>query len=226
MWCTVVNRNYWFFYHVRLHYRTIFRWIFFYFFFFLFFFKPNCDIIDQGKIFLVSYVFDMSLYESRLESRQSTDKDRNTLILHMVGVNLSINSATLRVSRRNSIRYTISFHYYFSTFPFAFASRLETPTWYPMQIPFCITTVEYLLCQWSNVYFIRIFIFKYSTLSTKCDHKKENILFLKKYASLILQQIFIWIYIHFFKRYTVSLNVSSIYANACIKSFTNFFHAR
>lgn len=118
---------------------------FFLFLFSFFFFKPSCDIIDQGKVFLVSYVFDilLSLYESRkrLESRQSTDKDRNTLILHMVGVNLSINSATLRVSRRNSIRYTINFHYYFSTFPFAFASRLKTPTWYPVQIPFCITTI-------------------------------------------------------------------------------------
>lgn len=193
--------------------------------FFLFFFKRSCDIIDQGKIFLVSYVFDilLNLYESqkRLESRQSTDKDRNTLILHMVGVNLSINSATLRVSRRNSIRYTISFHYYFSTFPFAFASRLETPTWYPMQIPFCITTVEYLLCQWSNVYLytcIRIFIFKYSTFTssifvwkyifilpiTKCDYKKENIFFSLKNVFLILQQIFIRIYIYiFFKWYTV-----------------------
>lgn len=138
----------------------------------------------------------------------------------MVGVNLSINSATLRVSRRNSIRYTISFHYYFSTFPFAFASRLETPTWYPMQIPFCITTVEYLLCQWSNVYLytcIHIFIFKYSTLRHFCMkvyfytsnnkmwlQKGKHIFFLKKYVFLILQQIFIRIYIYiFFKWYTV-----------------------
>lgn len=172
----------------------------------------------------------LSLYESRLESRQSTDKDRNTLILHMVGVNLSINSATLRVSRRNSIRYTISFHYYFSTFPFAFASRLETPTWYPMQIPFCITTVEYLLCQWSNVYFIRIFIFKYSTLSTKCDHKKENILFLKKYAFLILQFFsnkFLSGYIYIFLNDTLLVSMFQVFMQMqCIKSFTNFFHAR
>lgn len=216
---------------MRLHYRTIFRWIFFYFFFFLFFFKPNCDIIDQGKIFLVSYVFDilLSLYESRLESRQSTDKDRNTLILHMVGVNLSINSATLRVSRRNSIRYTISFHYYFSTFPFAFASRLETPTWYPMQIPFCITTVEYLLCQWSNVYLYTSYVYSFSNIllfQQNVITKRKTYFSLKNMLPWSFNK-FLSGYIYIFLNDTLLVSMFQVFMQMqCIKSFTNFFRAR